>query len=269
MMSLWELSGHTLTITPTVAKELPRVVGRAERERWQKTIHREHDRSDHACPHHVTADILSDTDSTASRWISREIQSPATGIAQAPETTDLNNQSMDIALTLPANCFNPSHSDSQFNDRIIISQAIVLGFTLLASENLYSIFHDRLNDWLLQNGYTSTPLIVRAENILPAFSGNEYPPETALSACLGACLPENDQGLENDLTLVNRYIDVLTRSHASACARLALAALEATRDIRERVATARQNLPHRARATERRRLEATSRAARSAGYRRP
>ena len=140
-------------------------------------------------------------------------------------------------------------------------------FTLLASQNLRSIAHERLNEWLQEQGHADQPLIVQIHEALPAPSRKAADLErVALRAVIGAALPTSDQGPSQDIQALTRFIGFLKTGHASQCGYWAEDGLKTTGDVGRLIRASRENLPVHTREAEQRRLHSTSGAARTAGY---
>lgn len=268
LMALWELAGATLTITPTVAEELADTVRHAETRRWQKIINRDYSLRNYRYSEAVFRNILKQTSRAASDWIQEELETPGTAIANAPAPSEAVLEADKLSERFPAHCFLRTHGDNHLNDRLIVAQAVTLGYQLIATGNIDSIDHYSTNAWLQENGYTKSPLIVQLADTLPELCNRQNPGDACLAAALGASLPQQDQGPRRDIELLNTFLQTLEKTHATTCARLARLALRQTSDIEHLVRTTRNALPDRTRATEQRRLDTTFTAARQAGYHR-
>ena len=266
LSSLWELEGHALRVTPTVALELPGNVRAAEERRWQRTIQLDVETRNRRYEPATYNAILKATRAAAEAWIEDELDRPH-GLVAVPRTVDTDKQAADLARTMPGVCFRSTNDENERNDRAIVAEAVVHRFTLLASQNLRSIAHQRLNEWLQDQGHTDRPLIVQIREALPARSRTAADLETAcLRAVMGAALPARDRGAEHDIQALARFIDILKRGHAGQCGYWAEDGLKTAGDVARLVRAARQNLPVHTREAEERRLDTTGKAARKAGY---
>ncbi|MCY4600816.1 MAG: hypothetical protein OXF27_12965 [Acidobacteria bacterium] len=263
-MSLWELAGGTLTVTPTVATELSGNVRGSEIRRWRRALapaRGRNSRYDQATYNRIL-DAVGDA---AVAWVRAELATPG-GITAAPRDPEREAEAARIARAIPAACFRQDYRDRQRNDRDIIAEAAILGFTVLATENLASIRHDETNAWLQEEGLSTRPLLVRVDDALAALAPDQRPQETALAAVLGAALPDTRRGFEEERTTVRRFIDNLKTSHARRCGVWAADRLEIAEDVPGLIARARRRLPAQSRAAEDRRRAETVRAAEQAGY---
>ena len=193
------------------------------------------------------------------------VRAPEDSSAHAPTCTQAPARNA-LAAAIPRDCFRRPEGQNQHADRLIIAEAVVLGYTLLASENLGTIKHERTNAWLRSERKTSTDLIVTLADAAKALDTGRDPEAIALDAVLAAALPDEDRGIERDLRAVTVFIDRLARGHAASCATWAQDALEFLEDPGTRFAAARAALPHPARASEARRVTDTRTAAQRAGY---
>ena len=206
LMALWELAGETLKVTPTVAKELMHIVEHAETRRWQKIINRDYSQRNFRYDESTFHDILNRTSRAASDWIRNELETEGTSIATATGTSDAILRADHLSEQFPAECFLPSYDSRHLNDRLIIAQAVTLNYKLLATENLDTIDHYRVNAWLEAQGHTKGPLIVQIRDAMPSPSNRKHPGEASLAAALGASLPRVDQGPKRDIQLLDQFL---------------------------------------------------------------
>ena len=254
LMCLWHRAGATLTVTPTVADELVGNVRQSERRHWERTLRYDAEHGNRKYDDTTYHAIIDAARSAAGAWIETELAGRGTGgLVAAQADMHASERAQRLAAAIPRECFRRPEGQSQYADRLIIAEAVVLGYTLLASENLGTIKHELTNGWLMSQGQTDTELIVTIANAAKALETATSAEDIALDAVLGAALPEQDRGIERDLRAVTAFIARLTRGHAAACATWAQDALETLDDPAIRFATARAELPHRARATEARR----------------
>ena len=264
LMSLWELAGGTLTVTPTVATELSGNVRGSEVRRWRRALQPargQNSRYDQATYNR----ILEAVGDAAVAWVRAELATPG-GITAAPRDPEREAEAARIARAIPRTCFRQQNHDQQRNDRDIIAEAAILGFTVLATENLTSIRHHETNAWLQEEGLSNRPLLVRVDEALAGLAPEQRPQETALAAVLGAALPDTPRGLQEEHTTVRRFIENLKTSHAKRCGVWAADRLETAEDVPELIAVARSRLPVQSRAAEDRRQTQARRAAQQAGY---
>ena len=267
LMCLWDRAGATLTVTPTVADELVGNVRQSERRHWERTLRYDATHGNRTYDEQTYHEIIDAARAAAGTWIETELAGRgAGGLVAGRADMHASMRAQELAAQIPRECFRRPEGQSQYSDRLIIAEAVVLGYTLLASENLGTIKHERTNAWLTSQGQTGTDLIVTIADAAKALDTTTSAENSALDAVLGAALPDEDRGIERDLRAVTAFIDRLARGHARRCATWALDALETLEDPATRFETARGRLPHRARATEARRVVETRRAARQAGY---
>ena len=267
LMCLWNRAGATLTVTPTVADELVGNVRQSERRHWERTLRYDAEHGNRRYDNATYHAIIDAVRSAAGAWIEDELGGRgAGGLVAAQADMDASMRSQELAARIPRECFRRPEGQSQYADRLIIAEAVVLGYTLLASENLGTIKHERTNAWLRSKGQATADLIVTIANAARALDPATSAEDIALDAVLGAALPDEDHGIERDLRAVTAFIARLARGHAGRCATWAQDALETIEDPGTRFATARGALPHQARATEARRVAETRAAARGAGY---
>lgn len=266
LSSLWELEGHALRVTPTVALELPGNVRAAEERRWQRIIQLDVEALNRRYEAGTYNAILKAARAAAETWIEDELERPY-GLVAVPRTVDTDKKAAELARSMPRVCFRSTNDENERNDRAIVAEAVVHRFTLLASQNLRSIAHQRLNEWLQDRGHTDQPLIVQIQEALPARSRTADALETTcLRAVMGAALPASDRGTGHDIRALTRFIDILKRGHASQCGLWAEDGLKTAGNVAHLIRGTRENLPMHTREAEERRLDTTGKAARKAGY---
>ena len=267
LMCLWHRAGATLTVTPTVADELVGNVRQSERRHWERTLRYDAEHGNRTYDDATYHAIIDSARAAAGAWIETELAGRgAGGLVGARADMHASARAQALAAAIPRECFRRPEGQSQYADRLIIAEAVVLGYTLLASENLGTIKHERTNAWLRSERQTDTSLIVTIADAAKALDTARSAEDIALDAVLGAALPDEDRGIERDLRAVTAFIGRLARGHAQRCATWAHDALETLKDPATRFATARGELPRQARATEVRRVTETRTAARRAGY---
>ena len=266
LSSLWELEGAALRVTPTVALELPGSVRAAEERRWQRILQHDVATGNRRYEPATYNAILRAARTAAGTWIEEELDRPH-GLVAVPRTVESDQRATALSRAMPGACFRATNADSERNDRTIVAEAVVHGFTLLASQNLRSIAHERLNEWLQEQGHARQPLIVQIHEALPARSRSAADLEqTCLQAVMGAALPARDRGAEHDVRMLTRFIEVLKSGHAGQCGLWAEDGLKAAGDIARLTGAYREKLPTHTREAEERRLQTTARAVREAGY---
>lgn len=266
LSSLWELEGAELRVAPTAARELPGNVRAAEERRWQRILQHDVATGNRRYEPATYNAILRAGRTAAGTWIEEELDRPH-GLVAVPRTVESDRRATDLSRAMPGFCFRSTKTDSERNDRTIVAEAVVHGCTLLASQNLRSIAHERLNDWLQQQGHAEQPLIVEIHEALRARSRSaEDLEETCLQAVMGAALPARDRGVKHDVRVLTRFIDALKLGRAGQCGLWAEDGLKTTRDIAQRIGASREKLPAHARDAEERRLQTTAKAVREAGY---
>ena len=266
LMALWEIGGSTLVVTPTVADELVGNVRQSERRHWRRVLKYDAAHRNHHYDEATYRQIINAARTAAARWVEEELAGQgAHGLLGAQTSMETDTLAEEISASIPLRCFRRPDHPNQRADRQIIGEAIALGYTLLATENLSTIKREPTNQWLIDNGYAHSAPILKIEDATKAMHPNATA-EAALDAVLGAALPDHDRGIERDLRTITTFIERLTRTHASVCATWANDALEEVEHPAQLIDNARAHLPQRARKTEARRVRATRRAARDAGY---
>ena len=267
IMVLWEMNGGTLTVTPGVADELPGNVRQSEGRHWRSVLRYDAQHSNRRYDEPTYRSIIEATKDAAERWIKEELRGTgAGGLTSATPTMAADELADQIEATMPLKCFRRPDNPNQRTDRRIIAEACAFGYTLLATENLGTIKLEVTNAWLEQEGHVRDPLIVpihQAASALTAATGKEL---GALTAALGAALPDRDLGIERDLRIIHTYLARLQNTHARTCATWALDAMEDRNTRGELIQRVRDALPARSRATEARRVVQTRNAACEAGY---
>ena len=129
--------------------------GGAENRRWQRTIRRDLARANVRYEPGTYNAILRATREAAEAWTKEELERPD-GVVAVQRSVETNAAAA-LARALPAICFRSTNEENERNDRAIVAEAVVHGFTLLASENLRSIAHEQLNEWLQDQGKTRRP----------------------------------------------------------------------------------------------------------------
>ena len=147
----------------------------------------------------------------------------------------------------------------------MIGEAAALGFTLLATENLGTIKDERTNEWLIEQGFASEPMIMTIAEAAQALYPRSAREEAALQAVLGAALPDTDQGIVRDLRAVTHFSTRLNEGHRRTCAVWATDGLEAVDDAAELIGRVRPRLPVHTRATKASRVAQMRKAALHAG----
>ena len=267
VMCLWELAGATLAVTPTVAEELLGNVRASERRHWVRVLRYQAKHSNVRYDEWTYRRIIDAASGAAGTWITNELtNTEAGGLARADPDMHQDERADTIAAAIPLSCFRRPEQQSQQSDRRIIGEAVALGYTLLATENLGSIKHERTNAWLVEQGHVEEPLIVTLSQAATALQHTNSHEDAALDAVLGAALPNEDRGIERDLRAVTAFIERLSIGHAKVCATWAKDGLDGLESAAARIAQARRRLPVRSRASEARRVTVTRESARQAGY---
>ena len=267
LMSLWEIGGGTLTVTPAVADELPGNVRRSEGRHWRRVLRYDARHRNHRYDDETYRAIIEATKEAAGRWIAAELAGQgAGGLTAAHPSMDTDEHADEIEARIPRECFRRPDNPSQRADRRIVAEAAALGYTLLATENLGTIKHERTNEWLIRHGHTEGPLIVTVGEAARALHHPTGKEEAALNAVLGAALPDHDRGIERDLRAITAFIERLQSGHAQACAVWAADAMEVLERPAALIARMRERLPVRTRRTEANRVARTRQAASAAGY---
>ena len=267
LMCVWAQAGSRLTVTPTVADELVGNVRQSERRHWEHVLEFDEANSNWRYEDETYSGIIEAAIQAAGEWIVEEPRrEPPGGLSLTFATKDEQRKARMLAARIPRECFRRPDRRNQAADRRIVAEATVLGYTLLASENLSTLKEKRINAWLREEGYVDEPLVMPIDDALERLSRQRSREETALDAVLAAALPDQDRGIERDLRTIGDFLERLKRGHARPCAIWAEDAWNEERTPHERIGAARMNLPEAARETEMRRVRKVRSAARSAGY---
>ena len=266
IMSLWELAGGTIKVTPTVADELVGNVRQSERRHWVNTLTYDARHRNRRYDHATYRRIVNATSDAAGQWIMKELATEGQGgISAADPTLEQALRAIQIAPQIPRRCFRRPDHPNQRADRQIVGEAIALGYTLLATGNLDTEKREPTNAWLTDQGLIDRPLIMTVEDALKELHpGDER--SASLRAVLGATLPDADRGVERDVRAITTFLNQLTATHARGCASWALDEWETLDNPAELIEQARDRLPRQSRETELRRVRTTRKAARDAGY---
>lgn len=266
IMSLWELAGGTIKVTPTVADELVGNVRQSERRHWVNTLTYDARHRNRRYDHATYRRIVNATSDAAGQWIMKELATEGQGgISAADPTLEQALRAIQIAPQIPRRCFRRPDHPNQRADRQIVGEAIALGYTLLATGNLDTVKREPTNAWLTDQGLIDRPLIMTVEDALKELHpGDER--SASLRAVLGATLPDADRGVERDVRAITTFLNQLTVTHARGCASWALDEWETLDNPAELIEQARDRLPRQSRETELRRVRTTRKAARDAGY---
>ena len=266
IMSLWELAGGTIKVTPTVADELVGNVRQSERRHWVNTLTYDARHRNRRYDHATYRRIVNATSDAAGQWIMKELATEGQGgISAADPTLEQALRAIQIAPQIPRRCFRRPDHPNQRADRQIVGEAIALGYTLLATGNLDTVKREPTNAWLTDQGLIDRPLIMTVEDALKELHpGDER--SASLRAVLGATLPDADRGVERDVRAITTFLNQLTATHARGCASWALDEWETLDNPAELIEQARDRLPRQSRETELRRVRTTRKAARDAGY---
>ena len=266
IMSLWELAGGTIKVTPTVADELVGNVRQSERRHWVNTLAYDAEHRNRRYEHATYERIVNATRDAAGKWIMTELATQGEGGISAPEPTlEQARRAIQIAPQIPRRCFRRPDHPNQRADRQIIAEAIALGYTLLATGNLNTVKTEPTNTWLYEQGLIEHPLILTIEDAVKELHpGGER--AASLAAVLGATLPDADEGIARDVRTIQTFLNQLIATHARGCASWALDEWETLDDPAELIERARGRFPRQSRETERRRVMTTRKAARDAGY---
>ena len=267
MMSLWEMAGGRLVVTPTVADELPGNVRQSEGRYWEDVLSYEIEKKNARYSTDAYQRIIRGTKDAAGRWITAELSgSGGGGITAAELDPETARRARWIELTIPASCFRRPDQANQRRDARIIGEAAALGFTLLATENLGTIKEERTNEWLLDQGFANEPMIMTVAEAAEALHPQSTREAATLQAVLGAALPDTDQGIARDLRAITQFIARLTEGHAKTCAVWATDGLEGVDNPGDLIRSVRARLPMHTRATEASRVAQTRKAAQHAGF---
>ena len=266
IMSLWELAGGTIKVTPTVADELVGNVRQSERRHWVNTLTYDARHRNRRYDHATYRRIVNATSDAAGQWIMKELATDGQGgISAADPTLEQALRAIQIAPQIPRRCFRRPDHPNQRADRQIVGEAIALGYTLLATGNLDTVKREPTNAWLTDQGLIDRPLIMTVEDALKELHpGDER--SASLRAVLGATLPDADRGVERDVRAITTFLNQLTATHARGCASWAFDEWETLDNPAELIEQARDRLPRQSRETELRRVRTTRKAARDAGY---
>lgn len=268
ILSLWELAAARMKVTPTVADELIGNVRQSEGRHWESVLRYDLRHRNRRYDDATFARIIAATKQAAARWIEAELEPGGTGaIATRHPSLDQALEATEIAARIPRACFRRPDHPNQHADRRIIAEALVLGFTLLASRNLSTIRRERTNDWLSGQRLIDAPLILRVDDAVKDLHPRRHE-QAALEAVLGAALPTEDQGIARDHRAIDEFLRHLTRTHATDCATWALDEWELLRTDEGLIDRARASLPQSTRAAELARVRLTRDAAEAAGYER-
>ena len=266
IMSLWELAGGGIRVTPTVADELVGNVRQSERRQWVATLDYDATHRNHRYDDETSRRIVNEAANAATQWIIEELaRDRDAGISAAQPTLEDARRAIQIAPQIPRRCFRRPDHPNQRADRQIIAEAVTLGFTLLATGNLSTVKREPTNAWLAERGFIDRPLILTVEEaVKELYPGAER--VAALRAVLGATLPDVNRGVERDLRTITTFLDRLSATHVRGCATWALDEWETIENPADLVDHARGGLPLKSRQTEVRRDQRTRQAARDAGY---
>ena len=199
VMATWELLGARVPVLPNVASELHGVMYRNEFLHWQRSLASQERREEtKEYPTGAKDRIATAAAEGARQWVEQELQTelePAEG-AHIPSalrpvrmSTLQREQANGIAAAIPNRCFAGPSKDNHFGDRVIIAQAIVMGFSILASRNRASIRRNQVNEWAKESMGLNADLVREAEDAVHEVQGRILSPsdKASLAAVLLAC----------------------------------------------------------------------------------
>ena len=193
--TLCEEIGQPMVLTPTAASEtLRRVRLETERE-WKKRL-RELNREQDTGWSKTAIRRLSTTAAAAARtWFQDEFKKQGAIYALTRPNSQTIEREEEIDETIDDNAFDLT-SDNGIQDRKIVIEAMARGFDILATNNVNTIDHGMLKDWLKKPGTKELGIettILRpepAEERLRALHGQRI--EWTAHAAARACVTDPD-----------------------------------------------------------------------------
>ena len=276
VMATWELLGARVPVLPNVASELHGVMYRNEFLHWQRSLASQERREETAeYPPGAKDRIATAAAEGARQWVERELQTePAEG-AHAPSALHAvrmsalqREQANGIAAAIPNRCFAGPSKDNHFGDRVIIAQAITMGFSILASRNRASIRRNQVNEWAKDSMGLNADLVREAEDAVHEVQGRILSPsdKASLAAVLLACLPGRPTSPERTTAIVDQFIRLLRQSSLAGCGEGAEFMWREPEGVDLATQVAKRIDDSAARQTEQRRVDLVRRKATDAGW---
>ena len=277
-MACWERLGQTVPVLPRVVTELYGLMAENEQEHWKRVLDGEERRNQATYTAEARYAIGQAVMSGTHEWIHKELDMQfQTG--RPPDNSVLRvvlldtaqaAQAEEMADRIPSYCFRGrGGAKGHRGDRSIIGQAIVMGYTVLASQNFSSIRGPRLNYWVKEECGLQSDLIQDPDKVVLALhkSVAQDSDTEALKAVLFATLPDRRVSLEREDRIMDQFFTRLKGfPDTAAGARLAWEGKQGGL-LAEQI---REELPRSlARATEKRRITTVRAFAREAGWAAP
>lgn len=221
VMAAWERLGQTVPVLPRVVAELYGVMAEDERKHWTRVLEGEERRGQAAYSVEDRYLIGEAVMAGIHEWIRKELDvQVATGQSRDNSAlrvvlmdTPRAAQAAEIADRIPAYCFRGhGGAEGHRGDRSIIGQAVVMGYTVLASQNFSSIRAHRLNDWVKEEHGLRTDLIQDPDKVVLELhkAVAQDPDAEALKAVLLATLPDRRVSPEREDQIVDVFLSRLS-----------------------------------------------------------
>ena len=265
-----EHHGAQAHVSPTAREQVVWEVAREERSHWAKRRMRQG-----AIPPQNEEILLSAVASAARAWAKESFMRHSAIINPHELSGDERALTNHIDAAIPASCFRRIDSPSTIADRRILAETAAAGVAVIISQNLSSIVQSRANEWLRGQSMNAMSIMFCDEYIerwLRAGVKRGVRKESLLLdiAC-GACLPEGNEGVEDDARIVTSFLGWM---HETSGAPLRQTGIlleshikeESSRQLERRFARVRTRLPKATRALEAGRLRQVDQAAAEAGW---
>lgn len=256
-MSIVDNGERKLTVLNATAEETSRCVGSSEVRRWARELQRR----EIALP--VQKRILDALKDAARRWFIEELDRPDGLLQRLPLTEDQELAIMELSLVMPPELFTGRDGPRKDIDRAMVAEAAVTRRTLLLTEDESTIRHVPANEWLVENGWSASKVLVQANSLAHQRLEEDAGGHALYEWMLGAYLPNVPSN--NDVQIIERNAYQLELAGMRYASMRVMQELHADRDPAATFARVRNELPARARLAESRRLEATRAVVRDAG----
>ena len=259
--SLQEYHHQPVFILPTVKVELLNQIPLQENEYYLKVFNRktrEKTLVQSIRPHHVRQ-IIIDLATAAESWIREELENldqNQTIFQCIDPKSEHHNETQYITAMIPKEFFKEERKYPLHRDRSIVSEAIYYNTSLIVTNNIHSIYHRHLNEWVKKHfPEREQDLVVTSDKLIRQIApeSNREKQKMIAEALLGAALPAHP-GPEIH-AIVERFRMRLYHSELPETAGQIKETIETHPDIKNWINTIYRKLPEKTRKTEDRRLK--------------
>ncbi len=271
-----ERLGAKVPIVPAVAREMFGQLPTNETAHWARVLDGEESRKSASYTALARANIYEAVAEATRMWVRNELDaqianpntSPESGLSVVKMTAEQIVEAQRISMDIPEKCFRSLTPSRQLGDRNVMSQAAVLGFSVLASHNRHSILRPEVNKWMKEEIGLNHDLVQEADQVIyEIYEGEGLDPAIEqLKAVLLACLPSAVRAPMRQKEIIDQFLSRMERGSFRDCAARSARALSSD-EFTQYVEEIRGELASSiARRTEDRRISLVRDAARGAGW---